>query len=761
MSNGTVNDSRIAELARDKENAEEIDFQKYWCVLRRRWRLATFAFSSTVCLAVLALALQESEYKAAGKLLIKGGRTSSLTGLNVDIGELEALDSLQKDPLRTQAEIIQSLPTLEKAIAVAESVNVEQTLTPTILKEKLEVEAIPGTDILQISYQSSDPQTAPVVVNALMKAYIENNVETNREEAIAARLFIAGQLPQTESAVSDAEANLREFKEKNGVIALDQEATQAVSDIGDLDTQIDQARTELANVNARLLELERQLGMGLETAIELNTLSQSSGVQDVLTELQAVQSQLAIEQARYQSTHPTVLNLQRQVDSLESLLRQRIRTVTTNGRQPDYGNIQLGELQQSLIESYLQLEADRVGLSQQIAELSDLQSSYRRRASTLPALEKTQRELERRLQASQTTYEALLTKLQEVQVAENQNVGNARVVEAAITPEKPVDSRHELILIAGILAGSLIGIGTAFAQDLLDRSIKTLNDCREQFGYTLLGAIPTYDETNNLSKSRTHSKQLSSRVFHNVRTSNRNVHSSVVAEAYQMLWSNLKSVTSRLELKTILITSTVAGEGKSEVSTNLAISMAQSGQKVLLIDADMRHPSLHKTWNISNRVGLSSFLVGQSSAQETIQKVMPRLHVLPSGWISSNPIDLLDAPSMEKLIAELSEDYDFIILDSSPFVGCADPFILGKVADGVVLVVRPERLNAKAANVAREHLTNIEQRVVGMVVNALDVRNDPDSYFYSTYHTRSNEVNSGGRYVVPDTVVSNQGIFRL
>lgn len=741
-----------------KEYTEEINLQKYWYVLRRRWLLIASVFSATVCLAILALVLQKAGYEATGKLLVQKGRTSSLTGLNVDIGELEALDALQKDPLRTQAEIIQSLPTLEKAIAAAGAANVGQALTPTELKEKLEVKAIPGTDILQVSYQSLDAQTAPFIVNALMNAFIENNVETNREEAIAARLFIAGQLPQTEAAVSAAEANLRQFKEQNSVIALEQEATQAVDNIGNLDTQIDQARAELANVNARLLELRRQLGMEPETAIELNILSQSPGVQEVLTELQTVQSQLAIERARYQSTHPTVLNLQRQVDSLNSLLQQRIGAVTTNrGQQIENGNLQLGELQQSLIELYLQSEVDRVGLSQRISELSALQSIYRGRASALPALEEAQRELERQLQAAQTTYEALLTKLQEVQVAENQNVGNARIIEAAIAPEKPVNSRGELILMAGILAGLLLGISAAFAQDLLDRSIKTLNACREQFGYALLGVIPAFDETGNLNKARTNSRQMSFKV----RTLGRDIHSSIVTEAYQMLWSNLKSVTSRLELKTIMITSTVAGEGKSEVAANLAILIAQSGQRVLLIDANMRHPSLHEIWNISNQAGLSSFLAGQGSVQDSIQEVMPSLQVLPSEAIAPNPVDLLNSSRMESLIAELSGHYDFIILDSSPFIGRADPSILGKVVDGVVLVVRPEILNTKAANAAKERLINTEQRVIGMIVNALDVRDDPDSYFYSTYHTQDDKVNFDDRYVVSDTVVSNQGIFRL
>jgi polysaccharide biosynthesis transport protein len=733
-----------------KEYIEEFDFQKYWLVLKRRWPVATCIFAASICLTALGIVFQKPVYEATGKLLVREGHTSSLTGLNVDIGDLNALDSPfnKKDPLSTQAEILKSMPIVQKAIAVTKTSDVEQTPTPSELIEDLEVKALPGTDILQISYQSSDPKSATNIVNALMNAYIGNNVETNRGEATAARQFIANQLPQTEAAVSAAEANLRKFKEQNGVIALDQEATQAVNNIGNLNTQIDEARAELADVSARLLALQRQLRMNPDVATDLNTLSQSPGVQEVLTELQKVQSQLAIERARYQDTHPTVRNLQRQVNSLNSLLHQRVAAVTDHSQQLATGNLQLGELQQNLIAEYLQSEVSRVGLSQRIAELSHLQSLYRSRASTLPALEKSQRELERRLKAAQTTYEALLNKLQEVQVAENQNVGNARVIEAAIAPEKPVGPRSKLILIAGGVVGLLLGVAAVFLLDLLDRSVKTLKECREEFGYTLLGVIPAFDEMGRLRKSGSHVERTPLRIM------NRDMPSSIVGEAYQMLQSNLKFISASQDLKTIVITSSVAGEGKSEVAANLAVAIAQVGRRVLLVDADMRHPSMHKAWHIPNRTGLSHVLASQGNVNEAIQNVMLNLDVFPAGVIPPNPIALLDSPQMESLMVELSEQYDFIILDTSP-VSCADASVLGRMADGTVMVVRPEMLTMAVVNAAKERLVNTEQKVLGMVVNALDVRNEPDSYFYFTYYAQDSTMNSS------DTATSNRTISKL
>jgi polysaccharide biosynthesis transport protein len=719
-----------------KEYTEEIDFQKYWLVLKRRWPIVLGTFGTMLGLATFLAMRQQPSYEAMGKLLVKTERTSSLTGLDVNIGEIETLGStLQKDPLDTQAEIVKSRPIVEQALRSTEPPQTGEATTTSALLKDLKIKAIPGTDVLEISYQSADAEYAERIVNEVMEAYIKNNISTNREEAVAARQFIADQLPQTEASVGAAETDLRRFKEQNRIVALEQEAAQAVTNIGNLNTQIDQARAELADVNARSATLRRQLGVRPDLAVDLSALSQSSGVQEVLAKLQTAQSQLAIERTRYRETHPTVTNLQRQVDSLSALLQQRVAEITSRNQTISVGGLQFGELKQNLLAEYLRAETSRIGLSQRIVELSALQSTYKTRATALPALEKTQRELERRLTAAQTTYEALLAKLQEVQVAENQNVGNARVIEAAKIPEEPVASRKRLILAAGGVAGLLLGIAAAFLIDLLDQSVKTLRESRELFGYTLLGVIPAFGRTGKLSQLGLERERTAPRII------SRDMPNLMVQEAYQMLQANLKFLSSDRELKTLVVTSSMTGEGKSEVAANLAAAIAQVGRRVLLIDADMRHPTQHVAWNLSSSIGLSHVLVGQNEVHEAIQEVIPNLYLLPSGVTPPNPIALLDSNRMATLLSDFSGRYDFVIFDTPPVTACADASVLGRMTDGIVLVVRPGILNNAAGSAAKEMLTSAGQNVLGIIVNGVDVRNEPDSYFHYTQNYAKNRSN--------------------
>lgn len=726
-----------------KEYTEEIDLQKYWLVLKRRWPVVIGVFTTVLGLATIIAICQRPSYDVTGKLLIKSDRTPTLTGLNVNIGELEALgNTLQKDPLNTQAEIVTSLPIIEKAIQAVPPPEGEDVPTATDLLKDLKVKPVPGTDILEVSYQFSDPKYAAAIINAVMDAYMKNNISTNREEAASAGRFISEQLPQTEAAVSKAEMALRQFKEANNIIALEQEATQAVNNISNLNTQVDQAQADLADANARSTELLRQLGMDPDAAVNFSALSQSSGVQEVLAKLQTAQSELAVEQTRYRNTHPTVTNLQRQVDSLNALLQQRVAEVINRNQQVSIGNLQLGNLKQDLIAEYLKSEVNRIGFSQRITELSKLQETYKKRATTLPVLEQTQRELERQLKAAQTTYEALLTKLQEVQVAENQNVGNARVIETATQPDRPATSQKKLILAAGGLAGLLLGIAATFLLDLLDQSVKTVRESRELFGYTFLGIIPAFNRAGKLSKLVSEPERTAPRII------SRDMPLSMAREAYQMLQANLKFLSSDQELKAIVITSSVAGEGKSEVAANLAASIAQVGRRVLLIDADMRNPSLYAAWNISNSIGLSHILVGQEEVNEAVQEVMPNLYVLTSGVVPPSSITLLDSNRMATLISEFSGLYDFIIFDTPPITACADASVLGRMADGIVLVVRPGVLTIAAANAAKEMLISSGQKVLGMVANGVDVRNEPDSYFHYTQDYTMSQ-----NYSAPDAIL--------
>jgi capsular exopolysaccharide synthesis family protein len=199
-----------------------------------------------------------------------------------------------------------------------------------------------------------------------------------------------------------------------------------------------------------------------------------------------------------------------------------------------------------------------------------------------------------------------------------------------------------------------------------------------------------------------------------------------------MLQANLKFLSSDKELRAIVVTSSVPKEGKSEVSANLAVTMAQVGRRVLLVDADMRHPSQHHIWGLTNLIGLSNILVGEAEFKVAVREVMSRLDVLPSGVIPPNSVGLLDSKRMASLIETFSKNYDFVIFDTPPLAGVADAPILGKMADGILLVVRPKVVDSASANAAKEFLVRSGQNVLGLVANGVIIKNEPDSYFYYT-----------------------------
>lgn len=717
---------------------EEIDLQKYWLVLKRRWLPATGVFAAVTLLVALSVLRKDPTYEARGKVLFKSSSAPSLVGLTEDPrGQLKSLSQLSS-PSATQAQIIRSVPVAEEAV---KSLKLKNTsggdLDPQAVANRLNVKEITGTDVIQVSYVDTDPRRAADVINQVFKAYIQTNIQSNRAEAVAVRKFIEDQLPKVEDAVSQAEANLRDFKETNKIIFLQEESIKAVETLSKLGDSITEAQAQLAEVTARVSTLRGQIGLNPAQATDVSTLSQSLGVQEALKELQKAQSELAVERTRYQPTHPKVASLQRRVDSLNALLQTRVQEVLNSQRSVSIGELQAGDLKRAQIAEYLQTEVQRQGLLQRVRLLSTAQTSYQNRASVLPSLEKTQRELERQLEAAQTTYTTLLKKGEEARVAESQNVGNATIVESAVAPTSPTESRQNLYLGAGGVVGLLLGVAVAFLLDLVDRSVKTVRETKDLFGYPLLGIIPTFSSSGKVFPNGSDSDRNVPRIIA------RDIPNSQIQAAYQMLQANLRFVSSDHKLKTVVLTSSVASEGKSEVAANLAVAMAQAGHRVLLVDANMRYPSQHSAWGLTNSVGLSNVIVGQVGFSDAVNEVMHNLHVLPAGVIPPNPVALLDSKRMALLVEESNTLYDFVIIDTPPVVGSADALVLGRMADGILLTVRPRVVDSARAKAAKGLLTQSGQKVLGIVVNGVDVRNEPDSYFYYTQESVAEQLLPG------------------
>jgi capsular exopolysaccharide synthesis family protein len=211
---------------------------------------------------------------------------------------------------------------------------------------------------------------------------------------------------------------------------------------------------------------------------------------------------------------------------------------------------------------------------------------------------------------------------------------------------------------------------------------------------------------------------------------------SVSSEAYRMLQANLEFLSPDKELKVIVVTSSVPKEGKSTISANLAIAMAKLGRRVLLIDADMRHPMQHHIWDLANAVGLSDVIVNQAEFKMAVREVMDNLDVLPSGVIPPDSLALLKSNRMVTLIEQFSKKYNFVIFDTPPLVLVADAITLGKMTDGMLLVSRPGVIDRVSAAASKGFLVQSNQKVLGLVVNGVNVQNEPDSYFHhaKTYY---------------------------
>ncbi len=710
----------------------DIDFQHLWLSIKRRWLPAAGVFGAVLMLTAPVAFLQKASYVTAGKLLLKLDVTSSLTGVGKEIREFAPLTDGNlaegANPLKTQSEVILSNPLLERTVA-ALNLKDEQgnRLSAKFIKNKLSVKNIPGTDVLTVSYKGTDPHEAAAVVNQLMSVYIQNNILTNRAEAVKAGEFIAMQLPRSEATVREAEAALREFKEQNHVINLGEESKSAVAVIQELQTQINETQAKLADANARFADIQNKVDMNSHVAIARNSLNQSLGVQKVLQEFQQVEDQLAVQRTLFQEDHPTIVNLKLKEATLKDLLQKRIGQSLGSVQQVPSGNLQIGESKQKLSEDFVKTDVERSGLVNRLAVLSNAQATYKQRVNILPQLEQKQRELERRMTAAQSTYEILLKKIQEVGIAENQNMGNARIIEPALVPEKPSYLKIAVILALGGMLGILLAAATVVILEVRDISVKNLKEARELFGYTLLGVIPTLKKKPALRGRNTESTvpELPVRDTPRLR----------ISEAYRMLQANLKFLSSDKALQVIVVTSSIPKEGKSKVSANLAATMAQLGRRVLLVDADMRYPSQHHIWGLTNAVGLSDVIVSQAEFKASVTEVMANLDVLTAGVISPNPLALLDSKRMASLIEDFAQTYDFVIIDAPPLIVAADALTLGKMTDGILLVARPGVVNSTSAAAAKESLESSGQNVLGLVVNGVSLE-EAGSYFYYSkeYH---------------------------
>jgi capsular exopolysaccharide synthesis family protein len=695
------------------QEENSLEFQNYCLVIQKHWLVILTVIAFVFGLTGLLTFTQKPIYEAKGQLLLKQSDASSLTGLNEKLGGLTGLTNAS-NPLDTEAQIIRSNPMVQKIIDRLKLKNNQgNPLTIEEFITKLKVTGIRGTDVMELTYKSNNAAEAAVVVNTLMKTYWEDNILVNRIETTSAKEFLSKQLPQIENRLARAEAALRYFKDKNEVISLEAEANLGVQEIKTLLSEITKQQAQLEATKSRSIGLQNQLSLSPQQAFNLATISQSPGVQQVLTEYQKVQYDLVVTKIRLTDQHPTVKNLISKEQALKQQLEKRVGDIVYSEESIPEKNLQIGQLKQTLTTELVQSQLDKLVLTTQIRVLQNAFFNKQTRLRMLPRLEQQQRVLERRLQVAQTTYQQVFKQLQEIEVIEKQKVGNVRIISEALIPDQAVSPKISLNLALGGFLGVVLGIGLALLLEAMDKSLKTVEEAKQLLGYPLLGSIP------RLSHKEGMGSELPIRD---------NPYSSASA-AFEMLMTNLNFTLSDNKLRVILVTSSIPGEGKSFVAANLAVAKAQMGYRVLLVDADMRRPRQHEIWQLPNFMGLSNVLVGQSELTKTTQ-VMVGLELLTSGTIPPNPVVLINSQRMDLLIKEYAKEYDFVIFDTPPLSVAAETQILGKLVDGMLLVVRPGVVDSPKAIATKSLVEQSGQQVLGMVVNGAASESDYGYYYY-------------------------------
>lgn len=702
-------------------------FSDYRKLLKYHWLPAGAVFLSVLTLFVASAYLQKPTYVADGKLKFnRDNPASSLTDVGKSIDQMDAVTETS-NPMLTEMQVIQSQPVITKTLEQLRwTLPDGSAFKVKVFLENLTVTHVKDANILKLEYKSPDPTKAAEALNTLMKVYLQGGVQTSQGEVTATRQFISTQLPTAKRQVENAENRLREFKQTHKILTLKDQVASAQTRIDELQKQIADTQAKLANTSAQESVVIGKLGISPQQAIAIATLSQSPEVQDLLAKIQQAQTQLVAERNRLTEFHPAVIVMEGNLADLKQLFAQKATKIS--GSNPGFDSDGLiGKLRQDLTAQLVSLEASRKGFQEEIMTLTQSLESYREQVATLPKLQQQQNELERQLDAAQNSYSALLKQFQETQVASNQAQSKARIVSEAEVPDEPSAPRKSLYIATGLILGSVLAFLTLYGLEKLNTSLRTVDEIQQRLALPILGVIPF------LGPRRLR--------FFGHRTANRSANSAPcvylvdlpthkVSEAYQLLQNNLQSLEANQPCKILAVTSSQPQEGKSTVAANLAIALAQSGRSAILVEANFQDPIQQYIWSWPAELGLSDVLVEQTLWRSVVQRIYPNLDLMLSGKIEDQAISNLDSRPMAILLADLSDHYDFVILDTASLETGADTIRLTQSVDGILLVAQPGRINAESAAFAQQILAQSRKPVLGLILNQVQLIHEPYPYYY-------------------------------
>jgi len=580
-------------------------------------------------------------------------------------------------------------------------------------KGSLRVSLSPNTRIIEVHYRSPDAQMAANVVNTLMQTYVENNFKARFESTMQASDWLSKQLVDLQMKVETSQEKLVRYQKEHEIVGADEKQNITMAKLDELNRELTAAESERIDKESlyRLVESEDPDAIASSaSAIESAGGQQSStGLLSTLRSKEAdLKIQIADLNTQFGPSYPKLAQLNNQLKEIDAQMQAELKKVVAKVR---------GAYNTALQRENMLHEA----LDKQKQQANKLNES---------AIEYTL--LKRDVDTNRQLYEGLLQKLKEAGVSAGLKSNNFRIVDSARPPTAPIEPNVPRNLLFAAVLGLATGVGLAFLIEALDNTVRTTEQAQLISGVASLGMIPlgskSASEGPNPKRLVIASSKEAVELVTQVRPQ------SQMAESYRALRTSLLLSNSGAPPKVIAVTSALPQEGKTTTSINTAVVLAQKGVRVLLIDADLRRPSIHKTLGMGPHSGLSNVLTGSTTLEQAISRtsILPNLFVLPAGTPPPNPAELLASTNMRDVLNQLREQYDHIVIDTPPSLSVTDAVVLSPRADAVVLVIRSGQTTKQALRRSRDILMQVNAKVVGVLLNAVDL-SSPDYYYYYEY----------------------------
>ncbi|MDZ7809403.1 MAG: polysaccharide biosynthesis tyrosine autokinase [Arhodomonas sp.] len=576
------------------------------------------------------------------------------------------------------------------------------------LRSKLSVNPVGDSRLVEVSFESFDPELAAEVSNALVDNYIEANLERDYESGSDAREFLQGQLADMQAKLERADQRLQDFAKERGIADLDSRIELANDKLGQLETKLTEVQQDKLATKVKYDRIQNGNGDSLPEIVNNEVLN---ALEQKLVEHRSQYSELS---GKFKPDYPRMVELQNRITELEEQIAQEKERIKESIISRHEG---LVEQEEAIKESIQAQEQQLLTLNQRGVQYNILK---------------------REVETNEELYNGLLQRMKEIGVAAGVKENNISVIDEARAPGGPFKPNMSLNASLALVLGVFGGTGIAFLLQFLDNTVRRPEDLEQIAHLPSLGLVPRAKKGRGRRAADVEADELA---FYSITQPQ-----SEVSEAFRSLRTSLMFSSPEGMPGRLLITSPGAGEGKTTAATNMACVLAQNGERVLLVDADLRKPRMHRIFDITQVPGLTERIARRNLAgMNCIHPTNVRnLYVLPSGTVPPNPAELLAPERLRAVLDDVGELFDHIVIDSAPVLGLADALVLSRSADGVVLIACGGKTTKESLRYAAGRLRQVRAPLLGGALNAVDLSSPDYNYYTSNYYYAYGESGDGG-----------------